>query len=142
MVMVIVLIWKQKGKGQRYGRSSISTRTPPPPQGHLSRIKKTYAEDGVIVLSDEELKHLWSHYEDNKNNLLDLHELHLLVADLVEHTIEDPAERDTVKSKINENGDFVDALFKQLDLNGDGVVEFHEFTKAYHKVLEHYLANH
>jgi len=29
------LIWKQKGKGQRYGRSSISTRTPPPPQGHL-----------------------------------------------------------------------------------------------------------
>jgi len=71
-----------------------------------------------------------------------LHELHLLVADLVEHTIEDPAERDTVKSKINENGDFVDALFKQLDLNGDGVVEFHEFTKAYHKVLEHYLANH
>jgi Ca2+-binding EF-hand superfamily protein len=107
-----------------------------------SRIKKTYAEDGVIVLSDEELKHLWSHYDDNKNNLLDLHELHLLVADLVEHTIEDPAERDTVKSKINENGDFVDALFKQLDLNGDGVVEFHEFTKAYHKVLEHYLANH
>jgi len=37
----------------------------------------------VIVLSDEELKHLWSHYDDNKNNLLDLHELHLLVADLV-----------------------------------------------------------
>jgi Ca2+-binding EF-hand superfamily protein len=96
----------------------------------------------VIVLSDDELKHLWEHYDANKNNLLDLHELHLLVGDLIEHTIEKPEERQAVKDKINANGDFVDALFKQLDLNSDGVVEFHEFTAAYHKILESYLKNH
>jgi len=107
-----------------------------------SKIGKTYEEDGIIVLGDEELQHLWSHYDDNKNNLLDLHELHLLVADLIEHTIESPEERVRVKEAINSDGDFVDALFKQLDLNGDGIVEFHEFKAAYHKILEHYLKSH
>ena len=111
-------------------------------QNISKNIKKTYEEDGVVVLSDEELKHLWEHYDGNKNNLLDLHELHLLIDDLIEHTIEDANERATVKATINSKGDFVDGLFKQLDLNGDGVVELHEFLKAYHKILEHYLANH
>jgi len=105
-------------------------------------VKKTYEEDGVIVLSDEELKHLWEHYDGNKNNLLDLHEIEALVNDLIEHTVEDPKERETVKTKINANGNFAEALFKKLDLNGDGVVEFHEFAKAYHEILNHYLANH
>jgi len=105
-------------------------------------ITKTYTEDGVVVLSDEELQHLWEHYDANKNNLLDLHELHLLVSDMVEHTITDATEREEVKAKINANGDFVDALFKQLDLNADGVVVFDEFKQAYHKILDHYLENH
>jgi len=96
----------------------------------------------VIVLSDEELKHLWEHYDDNKNGLLDLHELELLVSDLVDHTIEDKAEQEAVKGKLNANGNFVEAVFKQLDINGDGVVEFHEFTKAYHEILNSYLKNH
>jgi len=107
-----------------------------------SNISKTYTEDGVVVFSDEELQHLWTHYDDNKNDQLDLHELHLLVADLIEHTITDATERAEVKAKINANGDFVDALFKQLDLNGDGVIVEAEFKEAYHKIMDHYLANH
>jgi Ca2+-binding EF-hand superfamily protein len=106
------------------------------------KVGKTYEEDGVVVLSDTELKHLWEHYDENKNNLLDKHELELVVADMIEHTITKKEERDEIKKKINEKGDFVGDLFKQLDADNDGVVNFKDFCSSYHKILNHYLSNH
>jgi len=107
-----------------------------------AKIQTSYNEDGVIVLSDEELHHLWEHYDGNKNDLLDRHELELLVADLVEHTVTDAGERQQIRSQIDTNGNFVDGLFAKLDLNGDGVIVFDEFKNAYHHILNHYLENH
>jgi len=106
------------------------------------KIGATYEEDGVIVLSDDELKHLWEHYDDNHNDLLDEHELEALVRDMVEHTIKDPVERERIRAQLDSKGPFVPDLHKKLDHDGDGKVNFHDFCKSYHKIMEHYLANH
>jgi len=105
-------------------------------------IKKTYEEDGVVVLSDEELHHLWLHYDDNKNDRLDQHELDAMIGDLIEHSIKDPKERAEVKAKINAQGDFTTNLMKELDHDNDGIVTFPDFCKSYHKIMEKYLASH
>jgi len=99
------------------------------------KVGKTYEDEGTVVLSDEELKHLWEHYDDNKNDLLDEHELEALVKDLVEHTIKDPVERERVTKKLDSEGPFVPRLHKQLDHDNDGKVNFHDFCKSYHKIM-------
>jgi len=106
------------------------------------KVMKTYEEDGVIVLSDEELKHIWEHYDDNKNNLLDEHELENVVKDLIEHTITDANERAKIRAQIDSKGPFIPNLHKQLDADGDGKVNFDDFCKSYHKIMNHYLENH
>jgi len=106
------------------------------------KIGATYEEDGVIVLSDDELKHLWEHYDDNKNDLLDEYELENMVKDLVEHTITDPVEREKIRKQIDANGPFVPTLHKQLDHDKDGKVNFADFVKSYHHIMNHYLKNH
>ena len=90
------------------------------------KIKSTYKEGGVIILSDEELKHMWSHYDENHNDLLDLDELEKMVADLLTHTIEDETLRNKVKDDLNKNskdGDFVKDIFNKMK-NKDGVVRY------------------
>jgi len=107
-----------------------------------SKVSKTYNEDGVIVLSDEELKHLWSHYDDNKNDLLDEYELKAMINDLIEHTVTDPKERAAIKKTIDSKGDFVHQLWLELDHDKDGKVTFSDFDKSYHKILNKYLESH
>jgi len=107
-----------------------------------SSVSKSYNEDGVVVLSDEELKHLWDHYDSNKNQLLDDHEVKLLVEDLISHTISDLNEQKSVLTSIAGNADFYPKLMKDLDHDKDGCVTYNDFTKAYHKILENYLASH
>jgi len=80
--------------------------------------------------------------KDNKNNLLDEYELENVVKDLVEHTITDPNEREKIRSQLDGKGPFVKTLHKQLDHDGDGKVNFTDFTKSYHKIMNHYLENH
>jgi len=108
-----------------------------------AKIKTTYKENGVIVLSDEELKHLWSQYDENHNDLLDLDELEKMVADLLDHTIEDKSKRAAVKAELdgNSNGDFVKDIWEKMK-NKDGVVKFEDFDKSYHQILKHFLDRH
>ena len=108
-----------------------------------AKIKTTYKENGVIVLSDEELKHLWSQYDENHNDLLDLDELEKMVADLLGHTIEDKSKRAAVKAELdgNSNGDFVKDIWEKMK-NKDGVVKFEDFDKSYHQILKHFLERH
>ena len=108
------------------------------------KIKSTYKEGGVIILSDEELKHMWSHYDENHNDLLDLDELEKMVADLLTHTIEDETLRNKVKDELNKNskdGDFVKDIFNKMK-NKDGVVKFEDFDKSYHHILKHFMERH
>jgi len=105
-----------------------------------SKVSQTYEEDGVVVLSDEELKHIWEHYDTNKNNLLDEHELEAVINDLVEHTIKDQAERENIRKKLNQK--FVHDLWVELDHDKDGCVNFSDFDKSYHKILNKYLSSH
>ena len=108
-----------------------------------AKIKTTYKENGVFVLSDEELKHLWSQYDENHNDLLDLDELEKMVADLLDHTIEDKSKRAAVKAELdgNSNGDFVKDIWEKMK-NKDGVVRFEDFDKSYHQILKHFLDRH
>jgi len=106
------------------------------------KIGKTYEEDGVVVLSDEELHHTWQHYDENKNDRLDEHELDAMIKDLIEHTITNEVERNKVKASINSKGDFVKSLMIQLDHDKDGIVTFPDFVKSYHKIMEQYLKSH
>jgi len=110
-------------------------------QNITSKIGSSYNEDGVIVLSDEELQHMWVHYDENKNNLLDEHEIHLMVDDLIEHTITDSEERKEIRAKLDNNGNFVHGLMEMLDKDKDGVINFNDFKNGYHEILNHYLEN-
>jgi len=106
------------------------------------KIAQSYSEDGVVVLSDEELKHMWEHYDDNKNGLLDEYELENMIKDLIDHTITDPKEKENIRKQIDAKGPFVPNLHKKLDHDNDGKVTFNDFVKSYHKILNHYLENH
>jgi len=107
-----------------------------------NKIGKTYEEDGVVILSDEELHHMWSHYDANKNDKLDLHELELMITDLIEHTITDAKERASIKAQINSKGNFAANLMAQLDHDKDGIVTFPDFDKSYHKIMQEFLNSH
>jgi len=100
------------------------------------KVLKTFEEDGVIVLSDEELHHLWQHYDDNKNDLLDKSELELMITDLISHTVEDKTERENLLKHItqHDSGNIVDVVYAKL-VNKDGVVTFADFVKTYHVVI-------
>jgi hypothetical protein len=78
------------------------------------KIGKAYEEDGSIELSDEEIKHIWDHYDTNHNGLLEEHEVEALVKDLLEHTIPDPKDRQETWETINKPEPFVPHLMKQL----------------------------
>jgi len=85
---------------------------------------------------------MWVHYDENKNNLLDEHEIHAMVDDLIEHTITDVEERKEIRAKLDTNGNFVHALMELLDKDKDGVINFSDFKNGYHEILNHYLENH
>ena len=87
---------------------------------------------------------MWSHYDENHNDLLDLDELEKMVADLLTHTIEDENLRKKVKDELNKNskdGDFVKDIYNKMK-NKDGVVKFEDFDKSYHHILKHFMDRH
>jgi Ca2+-binding EF-hand superfamily protein len=106
-----------------------------------TKLGTVYSNEGVIELNDEEIRHLWDHYDANHNGILEHHELEQMVKDMIEHTITDPKEREAVWNTLNKDEPFIPHVLKQME-NDKGEVNLEDFEKNYHKIFHSYMDKH